>query len=297
MSERKQTPKMLLTGPRSRLGSRLLEAAQKKGWVTVGLDRIQTEGFLTADITDRKKVFEAIRNETPDVVVHTAAFTNVDACEREKDAAWNINVLGTENVALACQEVGTRLIHVSTDFVFDGQAGPYCEDDQPLPINVYGHTKWESEKKVKEICPEALTVRICAPYDWNTVAAPNFIMWLVQQLRLKSKVRIFTDQWNTPAYLPQVSQTILDCFEKKLSGILHLSGKEFISRYDFALKVCRIFQMDEALISPCTSTEFKQVARRPLKAGLKVERIEKLLGIPMLRADEGIRLTFEQAHP
>lgn len=295
--------KVLITGIYSRLGRRLWEELLKRNLTPLGIDRIKKEesplkqenvlsgSVFQADITDFSQLLPIFEKEEPGIVIHAAAMTDVDGCEKEKDAAWKINVLGTENVAKAANAAKAQLIYISTDYVFDGQSGPYSENATPNPINHYGLTKWEGEKCAQKFCEDALIVRTCVPYDWNMNAAPNFLMWLVEKLKKNEKLKIVQDQFNTPTFLPHLAECIVDFCEKDTKGIVHCSGKEFISRYDFAKKVCSIFGFPLSLIEPCITAELKQIAPRPLKAGLLVEKAEQLLGKKMLTTNEGIRRT------
>lgn len=283
--------KILITGITSRVGTRLKEEAVRQGYVVVGVSRkMASERRISLDLTIKDQVLAAVKEERPWCVVHAAAMTDVDLCEKDKEQAWLGNVVATENIAEASRVTGARLINISTDYVFDGENGPYGETSSPGPINVYGSTKLEAEKKTKEICPDALTLRICVPYDWNQDAAPNFLMWLIEKLQAGSHVKIVTDQWNTPTYIPHLAQVILKYCGMKKSGIAHVSGRDFLSRYDFAMKVCKIFDFDDELVQPCGSDEFKQAARRPMKAGLKVDQAEKSLKLKMLTVKEGLEL-------
>ncbi|MBI4217633.1 MAG: dTDP-4-dehydrorhamnose reductase [Elusimicrobia bacterium] len=280
----------MITGIRSRVGIRLEETILQRGDCAVGFTRsgTPTPTVLTMDITDQTQVLRAIQQEKPDIIIHAAAFTDVDGCEREEKEAWNVNVAGSENVALAAKATGSRLLYLSTDYVFDGERGPYSETERPHPIGIYGKTKWEGEKKVQEICPNALVVRTCVPYEWNEKASPNFLMWLVYQLDSKKKVRIVQDQWSTPTYVPYLAESLIHLSSLDCSGVIHLSGKDWLSRYDFALKICRRFHLDERLVEPILTQELKQLAPRPLKGGLLCDKAEKLLGCSMLSIDEGL---------
>jgi dTDP-4-dehydrorhamnose reductase len=223
--------------------------------------------------------------------------TDVDGCEKDREMAWKVNVLATENVAQACKTHGSRLVYISTDYVFDGQAGPYSETDTVSPAQYYGETKLEGEKKVYAALPDALTVRICVPYDWNTQAKPNFLMWLVSKLEAKEKVKIVTDQWNTPTCMPHAAEIMLQLLEKGAKGIFHVSGRDFLDRYDFSMQVCKVFGLDPSLMEPCTSEGFKQIAARPMRGGLKCGKAETFLSQKMLTTSEGLELVRRLRNP
>lgn len=285
-------PKILLSGARSRLGTRVLEAAESSGFVCCGIGRNASSAprVIRADITDRRALLAAFEECRPQFAIHAAAITDVDGCETNRELARSVNVDGSRNMAEACAKHGIKLIYVSTDYVFDGAAGPYGEEDKPNPLNYYSQTKLDAEKAVSEICRDAIIVRTCVPYDWNTAASPNFLMWLVAQLKAGRKISIVNDQWNSPTFMPQLAETLVALCSKWQPGIFNIAGGEVANRYDFSVAAAKAFGLDEDLIRSCSSSEFRQVAKRPLRAGLKVDKIERHLGVKMLKLSEGLKL-------
>ncbi len=290
---RKRTSfKLLITGIHSRMGSRVRELAIKRGWRVRGLDLVShAPDTIVADISRLGDLRRVFKREMPDGVIHTAAYTDVDGCESKKRLAWKVNVTGTANTAECALGVKARMLHISTDYVFDGKKGPYAESDKVNPISYYGVTKLEAEKAVRSVDRSAVIVRTCVPYDWNNSAAPNFLMWLVQQLKAGKPVKIVTDQWNTPTFVPDFARSLLELVLSVERGVLNVSGGEFINRFDFAVKACKVFGCDEGLVHPCLSSDFKQAAARPMRAGLIVKKAEAVFGQKMLSADEGLEKT------
>lgn len=281
--------KILITGMYSRLGTRIREQARGRCSVA-GVARESRDPQTSAlDIADGGKLREVVAREKPDCVIHAAALTDVDLCEKEPALAMDVNARGSRYAAEACREAGAKLVHVSTDYVFDGEAGPYAEDAVPRPINHYGKSKLEGEKAVLSACPDALIVRTCVPYDWNPAAKPNFLTWLIQKLESKSEIKIVTDQWNTPTFMPHLAQTILELAEKNASGIFNVCGREFLSRYDFVEKACGVFGFDLGLVKKSTSALFKQIAARPPKGGLTPGKTESFLGRKLISLEEGLQ--------
>lgn len=281
-------PKLMIVGAGSRLGFRLMQkAAGRFDWI--GVDRVASRPEIrAADITHPDEILPLFKTFQPDYVLQTAAITDVDGCEANQKLAWSVNVDGARNIADICQKFKARLIHVSTDYIFDGRDGPYDEDASPNPINYYGLTKWEAEKAVQSLCPESITVRTCVPYDWNPQCPPNFLMWLVGKLREKQGVSIVNDQWNTPTYNPHLAEVLLMLCDRWAPGVYNVSGRDFVNRYDFSLAVCDAFDFDRSLVTPTDSARFKQSAARPPRAGLKVGKIERHLGITMMSVKEGL---------
>ena len=292
MTSKNPNPKLFVTGPRSRVGSRLLESAARQGIALAGPDPTARSG-RPCDITDPVRVRRFFEDEKPDWVIHTAAMTDVDGCESAREEAGKVNVEGSRNVARASREFGCRLIALSTDYVFDGKDGPYSESDPPAPVNVYGRTKLEGEAAVLEACPGALVARISVPYDWNPAARPNFVMWLAGRLEAREPVRVVADQWSTPTSVPRLAEDLLEYCRKDRAGVVHLAGADFISRYDFALRVCRKFGLDESLVRRASSEEFRQAAARPGRAGLKCREAEKDLGEKMTGTDAGLEAALK----
>jgi dTDP-4-dehydrorhamnose reductase len=250
--------------------------------------------YVRADITDPAQIDSLLRRSKPEAVFHTAAFTDVDGCETRREAAWAVNVTGTENLAAACRRYGVRLIHLSTDYVFDGIAGPYSETDAPNPVSHYGRTKLESERVVQSLLPDALIARTMVLYGFSAGARPNFVTWLVAALKSGTAARIVTDQFGNPTLADDLARALLLLFERRASGIIHAAGGEWLNRFDFALKTAEVFGLDASLISPTTSDAFKQPAPRPLRSGLRTDKIEREFGFRFSTAAEGLRAVREQ---
>jgi len=237
------------------------------------------------DIT-KKEIFTYIKKVNPDAVIHCAAFTNVDGCEIQKEKAWEVNVTGTENVAKACQNIGAKMIYVSTDFVFDGKKGMYKETDETNPINYYGKTKLEGEKRVQEICKNYVIARTSVLYGWHERL--NFVTWVIEQLKNKNKINIVTDQYTSPTFADNLAEVLLEVAEKDIQGLYHVAGSERISRYDFALKIADRFDLDKSLITPILSKELNQKAERPKDSSLCVEKIKNKVDTKLLNIEEGL---------
>ncbi len=237
------------------------------------------------DIT-KKEIFTYIQRFNPDVIIHCAAFTNVDKCETDKMKAYDVNVTGTENVARASQEVGAQLIYISTDFVFDGKKGMYTEEDQPNPLNYYGFTKLEGERKAREICSDYLIVRTSVLYGWHQTL--NFVTWVYYQLKDRNPIKVVTDQYTCPTCADNLADVLLEMAEKKVQGLYHVTGAERINRHDFAVKIAHKFSLDETLIIPILSEELNQKAERPKDSSLSTEKVKSVITTRLMTVDEGL---------
>jgi dTDP-4-dehydrorhamnose reductase len=238
------------------------------------------------DIADENKIKEVVRKINPDFVINTAAMTNVDLCETERDLAHKINALGAKYIGEVCKEIGCYLCHISTDYVFDGEKGDYVEEDEINPINYYGYTKAEGERLLNELDHDSMSiVRISVPYCISPVKV-NFFMWVLERLKNNEVVNAVIDQWNTPTYVNEFVYGVVKIYEKDVKGLLHFGGGEKVSRYEFALKVAEVFGFDESLIKPVKSSELGWKAKRPRDTSLNSEKVKKLLGIKLKSVDE-----------
>ena len=252
-------------------------------FTTYARHRILIRGCKTykMDIENRHSC-KIIKKIKPAYIVHTAAFTNVDACETHKEDAFKINVNGTMHIAEASKEINAKLVYVSTDYVFDGEKGMYKEDDPTNPMDYYGETKLEGEKVVKDLrLRDYIIVRPSVLYGWNSVML-NFVTWVIDELREGKEINIVRDQFNTPTLADNLAELILELIESGESGLFHVCGSERINRYDFAIKIAAIFDLNAELIKPIASDQLNWIAKRPLDSSLdtsKISRIRRPLNI------------------
>ncbi len=244
--------------------------------------------YETLDVTDIRNVDFHVRHYKPSVIINAAAYTDVDGCEIHKDRAWAVNVGGVKNLTKACQEHQVKLVQLSTDYIFDGENGPYSEDDPPHPVGFYGQTKLESEKVIQESGIDFIIVRTNVLYGFGKNVKKNFLLWLLDRLSAGEKLNIVTDQFNNPTLADNLAECILEMVQRDLSGFFHIAGSEHLSRYDFALKVAKKFGYDSALISPTTTESLSQKAKRPSHGGLKVEKAQNFLKTRLLNVEQGL---------
>jgi len=269
--------KILLTGGSGLFGQAFVELVKDKAshdiYATYNENIVDSEDAVFLDVTDKKRVEKVIKKLQPDVVVHAAAFTNVDKCEIEKKKAYDVNVEGTKNVAIASKERGAKMIYISTDYVFDGTKGLYKEDDKTNPISYYGLTKLEGEKAVQEICDDFIIARTSVIYGAHK---KNFATWVIKELEKGNQIKIITDQWVSPTLNVDLAEQILALIEKDEEGIFHTAGGERINRYDFVVEMARIFGFNEKLIIPATSKEMNWIAKRPKDSSLDISKISEI---------------------
>ncbi len=294
MSSGGAKPTLLVTGCNGLLGQKLIMAARQT-YRTVGLDRSEhsltiCDQYLPVDITQREKVLQAIAGCTPAAVVNTAALTNVDACEKERDLAWAINVEGVRHLMEGCQRVGAALVQISSDYVFDGEEGPYSEDSKPCPLGFYGTTKLESERLLTASGLRWAVVRTNVLYGWARGVRANFALWVYSHLAAGKYIRAAIDQYGNPTLADNLAAGILALLSGNHQGLYHIAGTDYMSRWAFALKIARIFELNHELITPVLSSLLSQRAARPHWGGLRVEETVGRLDFEMVGAQEGLTI-------
>jgi dTDP-4-dehydrorhamnose reductase len=283
--------KVLITGASGLLGNALLrEASRREVPAIAAYNRHTVQGGIQMNVTRFDQVKAAVTRVAPDFVIHAAAFTDVDACEIEPQSAWDVNALGTKHVTDACKEYGAKVVYISTDYVFDGQSGPYSEGDSTHPINVYGESKLAGERFVMGE-PDNAVARVCVLYGPDK---PNFVTWVINALRANTPIDVVSDQFNTPTYVGSCARALLRLCELDLNGVYHISGREQISRYAFARKIADVFGLNEKLINVTTTDTLKQRAQRPMNSSLNVAKAERALGMRLANVREGLTLLRDE---
>lgn len=248
---------------------------------------------IELDLLDLQAVKPTITKLKPDAIIHTAAYTDVDGCEANRDVARKINAEATKQVALAADEIGAHLTYISTDYVFNGEKGRYKEDDEPRPIDYYGLTKLEGERHVQASSREWCVARTSAIYGWGG-EKKNFATWLVDNLSSGKQVKVVTDQHVSPTLNTNLAEMVLEISEKRLTGVLHTAGASQVSRYEFAVELAKVFDQDSGLIKQAKMEEMTWVAKRPKDSSLDVSRCMRLLKSKPLEVSEALRVMKEQ---
>lgn len=246
--------------------------------------------YTQLDITKKSDVKSLVSSFQPTIILNAAAATNVDWCEVHREQAWTINVVGVENIIEAAKRVGAKIIHVSTDYVFNGQAGPYREDDRVNPISYYGKTKLASENALRASGSSHAIVRTIVVYGYGLHVKNNFALWVINNLRAGKQIRCVDDQISNPTYVGDLAFAIIRIFEREKEGLFHICGSEAISRYHFAEKIAHIFSLDSRLIERIKSSELQQAAPRPLVTGFITLKAETELGLKPMNVTQGLSL-------
>jgi dTDP-4-dehydrorhamnose reductase len=289
--------KLLITGASGLYGSKLAQLALAKG-IEVFSSDIQSLSvygeFVKLDISEKTRVDESFKAIKPDVVVHAASVTDVDKCETNKELAWKINVEGTKNVVEAAHDAGSFLVYISTDYVFSGEKGLYKESDKPGPINYYGVTKLKAEEIVQTHA-EFFIGRPSVIYGSTPAAGKvNFALWLIETLQKGERVKIVSDQWNTPTLNTNIAEMTLEVLARRLNGIYHFCGATRVSRLEFAQQIADAFDLNKELIDSVLSSQFVWPAKRPMDSSLDTSKAQSTLkNKPMALSDALKQLKFE----
>ena len=245
--------KILITGSNGMLGHDLQEVLKDKH------DLILTTS-KTLDITDEQHTIDFICDANPDIVINSAAYTDVDGCEENQDIAYAVNGDGVRNLALACKQVDCPLVHVSTDYVFNGKSDrPWVEDDEIGPISVYGKSKRKGEEAILEILDKYFIVRTAWLYGIN---GKNFPKTMLELAKNHSEITVVYDEVGTPTYTPDLAYGISQLIESDFYGIYHLTNSGNCSWCEFARYIFEVAEMDVKVI-PVTASEFARAAPRP----------------------------------
>jgi dTDP-4-dehydrorhamnose reductase len=300
--------KILITGSNGLLGQKLVYALSNKSDVeviatSVGENRlVKRDGYVyeSMDITKREEVFNVINKYLPDVVINTAAMTNVDACESKKEECWLLNVEAVKYQVEAIEKLGEKkdihFIHLSTDFVFDGMKGsPYVETDSPNPLSYYALSKFESEKIVQQSKIKWAIARTIIVYGIvDNMSRSNIVLWAKDALSKGQKINVVDDQFRAPTLAEDLALGCILIAQKGATGIYHLSGPNTFSILELVYKVADFWGLDKSLITPSKSDNLNQAAKRPPYTGFVIDKAKHDLGYDPRSFEEGLAFLDKQ---
>ncbi len=251
-------------------------------------------GYTRLDISDDEALARLFDDFEPNVVVNCAAMTQVDDCESDRERCWQVNADAVETMAGLCKTHGARLVHISTDFVFDGEDGPYREDARPNPVSYYGRSKLAGENHARGAGTDKWAiVRTVLVYGAPEMGArSNFVTWVWDKLTSGESIRVVTDQWRTPTWVVDLADGVERIVRYRKSGVFHVSGREFLSVNEFAHRIADVAGLDRSLIGEADSTTFSQPAERPAKTGFIILKAETEVGFRPHALDDAIRETL-----
>lgn len=283
--------KILITGSNGLLGQKLVNLFSNIGNYEVfalsrGSDRNETSikyTYYNIDITNSKKLVDLINSLKPHFIINCAAMTNVDECQKEKEKCDLINVEAVKILVNCARENNTHLIQISTDFIFDGNNGPYKEEDEPNPINYYGLSKLKSEDIIisSEIKYTILrTILVFGIVD--NMSTNNIVLFVKKALENKQEVTMVDDQYRMPTFADDLAQACLLSIQNLANGVFHISSSELLSVYEMAIQIAKVFELDASLINRISTSQLNQLAKRPPKTGFDLEKSQKILNFPQL---------------
>ena len=283
---------ILITGASGQLGMSLKRIFNSKYEIisTTGNNN-PTGSSMHLDVTNPMLFKEVMETTNPDLVINLAALTNVDHCEKNPELAYSINIGGMDNLVNAFKG---PIIHVSTDYVFDGEDGPYKEEDTTNPLNVYGLSKLESEKLLLDHSENSLVIRSNVLYDYSSKSEASFLNWVVDSLTQEKEINVVEDQWNNPTWTGSLAVVIDRAIDTQLTGLVHWGDGDLVSRFDFANKIADVFNLKKSLIKPILTSELNQTAKRPLKSGLKSDYAQNILNLEPPTIKECLETIVEQ---
>lgn len=299
--------KILITGSNGLLGQKLVHMISSQAdkfdllATSKGENRISSQEnyrYQALDITNNEEVEKVVLSFSPDVIIHTAAMTNVDACEENKEACDLLNIDATAFLLAAAEMCQAHFIYLSTDFVFDGENGPYSEEDVPNPLSHYGKSKLAAEQLVEKSNTTWAIARTIIIYGIvEDMSRSNIVLWAKQALEKKQKLRIVNDQYRSPVLAEDLAIGCLEIAKRKAQGIFHLSGKDIMSIVELVRRVAKYYQLDDSFIEEISSAELNQAAKRPPRTGFILKKANKVLDYHPRSFEEGIAFLDTQLNP
>jgi dTDP-4-dehydrorhamnose reductase len=295
--------KILVTGSNGLLGQKLVTQLASDSEVELiatskggnRISKVTDFTYESMDITSEKDVMRVFDKFKPEVVINTAAMTNVDACESAKEECWLLNVTAVEHLISASEKYNSHLIHLSTDFIFDGEAGPYKETDQPNPLSYYGESKLAAEKLLQgATCRWAVARTIIVYGIVEDMSRSNIVLWAKGALEKKQKLTIVNDQFRSPTLAEDLAKGCVLIAKKEAIGIFHLSGKDTMSIVELVRRVAKYYKLDESYIQEITTASLNQAAKRPPKTGFILDKAVNELGYNPISFEEGIKFLESQ---
>ena len=286
--------KILLTGGAGILGGYLIETAPDRVQIMATYHKNIPQGlgcdFVALDITDAAAVSRLCSEIKPDIVIHTAGAANVDFCQNNPEQGYIGNVAGTKSIIEACQSGGIRLVHISSNAVYRGDAPPYGEDSPTEPVNVYGRLKQQSDHLVKNSGLNWTIIRPILMYGWSRPwSRKDFVVWIIENLKAQKQISLVTDIFENPLSAEICALAIWKCVEENIPGDFNLAGQNTLNRYQLGQEAARTFGYDAGLIVPVKNESFKNIAPRPANTSFNTTRMSGILGFIPQSLSEGLQ--------
>lgn len=295
--------KVLITGSNGLLGQHLIPlfvADQRYEVIAAGrgVNRLPSQQGYTyesVNLRNTVSVQQLLEKHHPDIIIHAAAMTQVDECERNKDACWDTNVAATRYLIQAAEKYNAFFLFLSTDFIFDGLEGPYREDDAPNPLSYYGASKVAAERMIRNSKLPWAIVRTVLVYGTAIdMQRSNIITWVKNNLQQGKKIKVVDDQWRTPTLVQDLAEGCKLVADKQATGVFHISGSEMLSPYEMAVQTAQFFKLDLRLIEKVNAKSFVQPAKRPAKTGFVIDKAVQELGYQPRSFAEGLEIIAKE---
>ena len=295
--------RILLTGSNGVLGQKIiyeLRHSDKAELIATSKGENRTsakDGYIyhPMDITNHEEVAALVEKYKPDCIINTAAMTNVDACESAKEDCYRMNVEADKNLTEICKKHHIHFIQLSTDFVFDGKAGPYSESDEPNPLSYYAWSKYESEQITMQAGIDYAIIRTIIIYGVvDDKQRSNVIVWTINSLQQQKTIRVISDQFRSPTLAEDLADACVQAALKKAKGIFHVSGAETFSILEIVNQTADFFGLDKRFIQPVTTAELNQAAKRPLITGFIIDKAVRELNYHPHSLEEGLQIVKQQ---
>ncbi len=253
--------------------------------------------YIPLDITDEQEVQETFEYVQPDVVINAAAMTNVDACEDDKEGCWKLNVEAVQYLVSACEKYNSHLIHVSTDFIFDGKSGPYTEESEPNPLSYYGESKLAAEEIVKKsLCKWSIARTVLVYGVVDNMSRSNIVLWAKGALESGKPLTVVDDQFRTPTLAEDLAHGCILIAQKQAEGVYNITGDDYMCIIDLVKKVAQYYQLDVNLVKAISSSSLNQKAARPPKTHLLLDKAKRELGYNPSSFEEGLSILDVQIY-
>jgi len=281
--------KALVVGASGLVGGALMRALRAARIDCVGTYGAHPQaGLVALDITSPDQLRACLERYRPESVFLAAALTHVDYCEDHPDEAFKINLEGPRALAEAGRAIGAQVVFYSTDYVFDGKAGPYDEEAHAAPLSIYGRSKWAAEQALQEILEYVLILRTTGVFGWD-LNSKNFAMQVYHKVRARERMTIPMDQFGNPTLADYLAEMSLALAQRGVLGIVNVVGKDLIARSDFARALVQLYEGSPDLVVPVPTESLQQKALRPHYGGLRTEKLERLLGRKAILLDDALK--------
>ena len=295
--------KILVTGSNGLLGQKLTDLALRDKMIELiatsrGENRHPVKSgyqYVDLDILNKQLLRETVAKYRPDTIINTAAMTNVDACERDPEGCRKLNIEAVSLLVELCEEYEIQLIHLSTDFIFDGEAGPYAEDARPNPLSLYGQSKLDAENIIQQSSCKWAILRTILVYGVVTdMSRSNIVLWAKGALENGQPLNVVNDQWRMPTLAEDLAQACLLSASQQAEGVFHISGEDFFAIHELVAAVADFWKLDKSLIREISSSTLNQAAPRPARTGFILDKAKSALGYRPHSFQEGLALVRQQ---